>query len=110
QVNTFVGAVGEQQFSRLDAKVLGYNLLADIPHRIAGKILSVQLPQAFEHTRRASRRVLVEVQPQPLALAEWGMIFLQGADRFASLKHCHTSREWRPRARASLRSRQASEP
>jgi hypothetical protein len=70
QVDSFVHAIGQQEFLRPNSEVIRGNGLHWFPFRISRKVFDSDITNSFEHSRRATDRVFVEIEPQAVAPAQ----------------------------------------
>src|ERR1700680_4370259 len=101
-MDSLVDAVRQQQLWRCDPQQLGYLRLHGFALGIPRQLFRIQLPQPFEHSRRAPNRVLVEIQTQAIPTRQRWMIRRQRAPRFPWTKQVRTSPGWTVRAQAVL--------
>ena len=82
-VDRLIHTVGQQHLRRRNIESGGNNRFHRSALRIARQIGSGDLAQSLDHARRASQRVLVEIQPQPIAPGNRRMILLHAAHALA---------------------------
>src|SRR5690242_15230594 len=86
-MNSFVDAVGEQHLRCGEAEVFGDESLQGRALRIFRQLLAGDALQHLGDFGRWSFSVLVEVEAQAIASAEWRMILLHLANGFARLEN-----------------------